>query len=280
MGKPKTPKQKPPETMKALAERLGVSRQLVGKLFSRGYSVAEIEARIQLRRSKEEAHQASGKAPVSTRVNGKANGHDHDMDFPTVPVPSFAESEKRKEFFLSEIRRAEAAKLHSTLLPLEPLRSVVFASTQYLSNRLRDLPDELADQFGPENTKLLRIRIYAVVDEARRVLVWESQRHGIPVPPDPPPQVRKRLGHYEQFLKGSTTGETQRVSGAKEIGSPEWMAQHPSVSFQESFKYSRLKKEWDERMLQLLAERSSWDLPSELPDQPPPIPPEKPDEAA
>lgn len=254
--------------MRALAERLGVSRQLVGKLFSRGYSVAQIEARIQLRRVKEEPR--SGAAAT---INGHTNGHDP-LDLPTVPVPvmpPFAESEARKEYFLSEIRELQAAKLRGQALPVEPLRSVVFYASHFLTNRLRDLPDELMDQLGPENTKLLRIRIHTIFDEARRVLAWEHQRAGLPVSPEPPQPVRKRLAYYERFIDDSRTGEIETIPTNERIDSPEWQAQHPSVSFEEGFRILAAKRRWDEDMLLLLRRRAEWDLPNELPE---PVPPE------
>jgi hypothetical protein len=268
--KSKPPKKPSPTEVGKIA---GCSKGLASRLLTRGMTPEQIILRMEERRARELARLAD--AETASAVNGRTNGAA--MEFPTIPLPEeprfppFAESEKRKEFYLSKIRELQAQKLHGQLFPVEPLRSVVFTSTHFLGNRLRDLSGEMRDELGAELAGKLHARIVALLNEARRVLDWEGQRHGFPpLPPDPPPEVRKRLGQYEQFLRGSTTGETERISAAKEIGTPEWMAQHPSVSFQESFKYSKLKREWDERMLQLLTERSSWDLPSELPDPPPP----------
>ena len=191
-------------------------------------------------------------------------------------VPSYAESQAIKEYHLSELRGIEVEIKRRQLFPIEPLRAILFAGAHYLQNRLGSLPGELSGQLGPELTKLLHFHIAAAFNEARRVVCWESVRHGISPPPDPPPApLRKRLAYYEQFIRNSRAGEIESVDAAQQIGSVEWLRLHPSVSFQESFKYSALKKEWDARMSQLLAERSSWDLPPELPEEPPPEPPEE-----
>jgi hypothetical protein len=269
------PKQTAKPTHAELAAQLGCSRSLITKLYGRGYSTREIITRVNAQREKAEARAAQANRPSTERVNGHAaNGHDP-AEFPTVPVPPFAESERRKEFFLSEIRRAEAAKLHSQLFPIEPLRSILFAATHYLKTRLRDLPGELADELGPELTKTLRAKIHAVCDEAARVLNLECEHYGVePPPPAPAPEVRERLSYYERFVKNSRTGEIETIPLDERIDSAEWRRLHPSVTFEQGFEILRKKREWDLRMSQLLVERSSWDLPNELGDEPPEPPPE------
>lgn len=250
-----------------VARAAGCAKSQAHKLLQRGLSKAEIIAHTEERKAREEAR--------ATRLNGHANGHDP-LECPTVPVPPFSVSEARKEHFLSEIREMQAAKLRGQVLPLEPWRSAIFAATHFLGIRLRDLPDELRDELGPALTKLLRIRLYAIFDESRRVLAWECERHGVPPPPPAPPEpVRSRLAYYERFLAGSRTGEIEPIPLSERIESEEWLAAHPSVSFEERFGILRKKTAWDEDMLALLRRRAEWDLPAETAEPgPPPEPPE------
>ena len=189
--KPKKTRKKLSAT--AVATRAGCSRQLAARLLARGFSEQQIIDRVRERKEREQS-----RAGHSAASGGRVNGYDID-EFPTVPVPGlepvppFAVSEAAKEQALAQIRQLQAAKLRGTVLPVEPMRAVVFAATRFLVDRLRDLPDELTDELGPELTKLLRVRIQAVVDESRRVLRWEAARVGVSVPPDPSPEVRRRL---------------------------------------------------------------------------------------
>jgi hypothetical protein len=269
--KPKKTGQKTGSTLTAtaIATLAGCSRTLVSRLLSRGFSVEEIVERVRQRRERLETRlAATANPPEGDHVNGQPAG----MEFPTIPVPSFAESEKRKEFYLSEIRRAEAAKLHSQLIPIEPARAIIFAASTYLMNRLRDLPGEVTDELGAVGAKVLDLRLQAMTQEARYVMLWECQRHGVPPPPEPSPVLRKRLAYYERFAKDST--EIEIIPAGERMENARWLKAHPSVTEQEWFQIKAKKKAWDERMLQLLAERSSWDLPPE----PPPPPPELPEE--
>jgi hypothetical protein len=259
--------QKPNAT--ALATKAGCSRQLVSRLLARGLSEQQIIDRTRERKAREVAR---------SRGAGHVNGHTNGLDlgeFPTVPVPPFAVSEAKKEHHLAEIRGLQAAKLRGQVFPIEPIRSIVFAATHFLVNRLRDLPDELTDELGPALTKLLRVRLYALVEEAHRVLCWECQRHGAPPPPPAPPEpVRQRLAYYERYIRDSRLGEIEVIPINERMESAEWQRQHPSVSFEQWFEIKRKKAAWDQAMGELLARRVEWDLPSELPDEPPPEPPE------
>jgi hypothetical protein len=274
-GKPKKTRQK--VTAAEVAKRAGCSRQLASRLLLRGFSEAEIVRRCADRKERQQARAARIAGATGNGSGGYVNGHSHDsttgeFPFPTVPIPPFAHSEARKEHFLASIREAQAAKLTGQLLPLQPWRGVVLAATQHVRNRLRDLPGELADELGPELANTLRAKIHAIFDESRRIMTWEFARVGIQMPPDPPAPVRSRLAYYEAYLAGSRTGEIENIDTAQQIGTPEWFARHPSIDFQESFRYSRLKKEWDADMSELLGRRAAWDLPSELPDAPPGTP--------
>ena len=246
----------------ATAKAAGCSKSQAHKLLQRGLSKPEIVQRTKQRKAREEGKAARG--------NGYVNGHDPD-ELPTVPVPPFSESEARKEFHLASIRELQASKLRGTVLPVEPWRSVIFASTRFLTNRLRDLPDELADELGPALVTLLRIRIDAIFDESRRVLAWECQRCGVPPPPvDAPEPVRRRLAYYERFLRDSRNGEVEVIPVSERIESKEWRDAHPSISFERAFGILAAKRRWDEDMLALLRRRAEWDLPSETPEPPPP----------
>ena len=238
------------------------SKSQAHKLLGRGLSKAEIIERTEERRQRE--------AERAARNGGYVNGHDP-TELPTVPIPPFAESEAKKEHHLASIRELQAAKLRGTVLPMEPWRSVIFASTRFLSNRLRDLPDELTDELGPALTKLLRIRIDAIFAESRRVMTWECQRCGVPPPPvDAPEPVRRRLAYYERFLRDSRDGEIEVIPVSERIDSKEWRDAHPSISFERAFGILAAKRRWDEDMLALLRRRAEWDLPNEIPEPPPP----------
>jgi hypothetical protein len=275
-------KKSPPKqatTHAELADRLGCSRSLVTKLYGRGYSTSEIITRVNAQRAKAEARALQVNRPSTERVNGRVNGHTngHDPDeFPTIPVPSFAESEKRKEYYLSEIRRAEAARLHAQLFPIQPLLSIVFAGAHHLKRRIQDLPGELSDELGPALTEMLRLKISAIFAEAQRITNWECLHHGAePPPPAPPEPIRARLSYYERYLKNSRTGEIEIVPPGERMEDKRWMHEHPSVTEEQWFALKQKKAAWDAEMGALLARRSEWDLPSELPDEPPPEPPLK-----
>jgi hypothetical protein len=277
--KPNKKRKKSDETpnVTAIATRAGCSRTLVLRLLRRGLSAEQVVLRAEERRARIAARSAS-----NAKVNGVVNGHAAAMDFPVVPVPTippFAESEKRKEFHLATIRELQAAKLGGQVLPLAPWRSVVFTVAHFLCGRLRDLPDELRDELGPELTKMLRVRIHAVVDEARRVESWECQRHGIPpLPPEPPEPVCRRLAFYQRYIRDSHTGEIEVIPVNERMESAEWFRQHPSVSHSRWFELKRAKDLWDLDMSELLLRRREWDLPSEELSDPPP--PEEPPDAA
>ena len=246
----------------AVSKAAGCSKSQAHKLLKRGLSKPEIVERTEERRKRE--------AERAARNGGYVNGHDP-TELPTVPIPPFAESEAKKEHHLASIRELQAAKLRGTVLPMEPWRSVIFASTRFLTNRLRDLPAELADELGAALTKLLRIRIDAIFEESRRVLVWECQRCGVPPPPvDAAPEVRKRLSYYERYLRDSRNGDIEVIPVNERLESAEWQRQHPSIGEQEWFAIKRRKALWDHDMAALLLRRREWDLPSELPEAPPP----------
>jgi hypothetical protein len=273
-------KSKPPKkpSPTAVAKAAGCSKGLASRLLNRGMTPEEIITRLEERRARELARLANAETAGGGRVNGPVNGFT--MDLPTIPLPEsptfppFAESERRKEFYLSKIRQLQAEKLHGQLLPLEPLRSVVFAAMHILQNRLRDLPGELADGFGVENTKILGGHIQAILEQSRQIFEWESQRCGVPLPPPMPPAVRKRLAYYERFIRDSRAGEIEVTPLSERIDSAQWRAAHPSITFEDGFRILAAKRRWDEDMLALLRRRAEWDLPSELPDLPPPEPEE------
>jgi hypothetical protein len=200
MGQQRKPKPKPEPgetTMAALAKRLGVSRQLIGKLYSRGYSIEAIVSRIEARRAQEDARMAVGKALDAGRLNGAPNGHAAE-EFPTVEVPgipSFAESERRKEHYLAEIRRAEAAKLHSELFPLQPLRAISVEVSRFQRDALLRWPEELSMELAmrpsDEIAVVLRRRVESLLRSTLTFYLGECRKFGLVPPPDdePPPEA-------------------------------------------------------------------------------------------
>jgi hypothetical protein len=223
--------------MKEMAERLGVSRQLIGKLFSRGYTTKEIEARVELRRAKAEARM--GDTPNIERVNGHTNGHDLD-EFPTVPiVPTFAESEKRKEYYLSEIRRAEAAKLHQEMLPVQPLPITVMVARfrrDILERWPEELGPELAMRSREEIARVLGRRIESLFQASKAFFEGECRKYGLTPPPEPPlsppsPDHERRLHDpvlpvAERILRGISQdlpiAPTLPTAPLESSESPEW----------------------------------------------------------
>jgi hypothetical protein len=138
--------------------------------------------------------------------------------------------------------------------------------TPYVLRRVFEaLPGELETEFGAALKETLRRRIAHAFAAAERMSQQAAAFHRVSLPakpaPEPPEPV---LAYYRQYVLGSTSGETEVVSGEEQIGTPEWLRLHPSVSFEQSFEISRRKKEWDGRMAELLRERPEWDLPAEV----------------
>ena len=82
--------------------------------------------------------------------------------------------------------------------------------------------------------------------------------------------MRKRLSYYERYLRDSRNGDIEVIPVNERLESAEWQRQHPSVGEQEWFALKRKKAAWDLEMSALVLRRREWDLPSELPEAPPP----------
>jgi hypothetical protein len=96
----------------------------------------------------------------------------------------------------------------------------------------------------------------------------ECKKYAISMPAAPPVPTRSQLAYYERFVRDSRTGETETIPLSERIDSPEWMAAHPSVTFEQGFVILAAKRRWDEDMLALLRRRTEWDLPPEVPVEP------------
>jgi hypothetical protein len=241
----------------AVAKAAGWSKGLAHRLLARGLSPEQIIERV-----------AEDKRRKQALADGRVNGH-----AATAGIPSFVESQTLKEWHLAQLRGIEVQSKRRDLLPLEPWLSVCFSGLRFIRQRLSALPDELGVEFGRTLAKVLHQRLEHIFTEARRVNEQECAKHGIVLPPEPPPPpVSPLLPYYQRYERGSTTGELENTSGVEQIGTPEWLALHPSVSFQESFQISARKKQWDGEMAALLNRRHEWDLPPEPPPVDPPPP--------
>jgi hypothetical protein len=265
--------QKPNATV--LATKAGCSRQLVSRLLARGFSGQQICARIKENKVREAARAARSNAQAKIPANG----------FPAlpVPVPPFAQSEAIKEHALSELRLLELQRRRGELLPLQPLRAISVTVAHFQRDVLWRWPDELSQELsmrpGDEIADVLRRHIEALFHASSALFEAECRKYNIRLPPEPPPRpVSSRLPYFEQYIAGSTSGKKEHISGVKEIGTPQWMAAHPSVDIQQSFQILASKRQWDADMAALLNRRSEWDLPPE-PVEPPPEPEEPPDAA-
>ena len=211
-------------------------------------------------------------------TNG-ANGHAANGHAALIGIPSYVESQTLKEFHLAELRGIEVQSKRRDLLPIEPLLSICFSGLRFMKQRLAALPPELGVDFGRTLEKALSQRLEHIFAEARRVNEQECAKRGIHLPPEPPPApMPPQLPYYQQYERGSTTGAVENTMAREQIGTVEWMMLHPSIDLQASFKISATKKQWDERMAELLNSRHAWDLAARKPQLLKPLEPQ--DDAA
>ena len=263
--KPKPKKESPTE----VAAAAGCSKGLAHRLLARGMTRAAIIERVAEDRRRKAALAAVPKKKLpqvsaEAFTNG-ANGH-----AALTGIPSYSESQSLKEWHLAELRGIEVQSKRRDLLPIEPLLSVCFSGLRFMKQRLMALPDELGYEFGNTLAKVLTQRLAHIFAETRRVNELECLKRGVILPPEPPPPPRSAtLAYYQQYESGSTTGELENTTAVEQIGTPEWLALHPGIGFQESFKVSAKKRAWDAQMAALLNSRSEWDLPPEAPTMAP-----------
>jgi hypothetical protein len=179
-------------------------------------------------------------------------------------VPPFAESQRLKEHHLATLRGLEVRRRKGELLPVEPWRSVVGGAMDILRVRFQALPDELINEIGSANTEMLRRKIAHIFSEARRHIVSTYAKYGVALPPKEPPRPLELLADYQQY---TVDGEVVNVPRAAQINSYEWAQLHPSRN-KDWFKLVQKKRQWDADMSALLARRSEWDLPPEVPAPP------------
>jgi hypothetical protein len=238
MKKPKRRAAGPTE----IARLAGVSKQLASKKLRQGKTPAQIIAEAEAARS------AAGKVAS------------------IADVPPFAESQRLKEYHLATLRGLEVRKRRGELLEVEPWRSLVGGAMDILRVRFQALPDEVINEIGRENTEMLRRRIKHIFAEARRHMAATYARYGVVLPPRPPSKPPELLADYQQY---TDDGEIVDVPVPARINSYEWGQLHPSRS-KDWFKLVQMKRQWDADMSALLARRSEWDLPPEVPAPPEP----------
>jgi hypothetical protein len=234
-----------------VAKAAGCSKALASRLLSRGLTRAEIVARCELRRESEAA-----RSPGS-----KVNGHAGNV----TTIPPYAVSQALKEHHLAALRGLEVRRKRGELLPVEPWRSVVGGAMDILRVRFQALPDELITEIGRENTEMLRRKIAHIFAEARRHIVNTYAKYGVALPPKEPPRPLELLADYQQY---TVDGEVVNVPRSAQINSYEWAQLHPSRK--DWFALVQKKRQWDADMAALIARRSEWDIPPEVPAPPEP----------
>jgi hypothetical protein len=279
-----------PETIVELAQRLGVTRQLIGRLYARGYTAEQIVERVRVHLERKAAREAA----MDALHNMPVTPIEPESPYGAPPVngageiPSFAESERRKEFYLSEKHRIETEKLRGALLPLEPLRAITVAISDFQRFALERWPEELAMELGmcspPEIARILQARVEQLFRATQSFFEGECKKRNITLPPAPPPRpVSARLADHEQYVLGSVDGEKEHITSEQWINSPEWHARFPGHTIQQGFEILAEKRGWDAEMAALLNRRYKWDLfverpaypsaPSWTDEAPPPPPP-------
>jgi hypothetical protein len=263
------PKKKQPITATAIAQKAGCSRQLASRLLARGFSEAQIIARVKERKAREAARAPAGRnglrnSTVPKHVNG----------FPTLSgVPPFAESEARKEAHLAELRGLEVARQKGELFPLQPFMAITVGILRFQRDLIWLLPSEtaqeLANRTEQEIVPILHRHLEHMFHAIESFAEGECRKYAITLPAAPPVPTRSQLAYYERYRADSRSGEIEVIPLSERIDSEEWRAAHPSVTFEQGFVILRKKREWDAAMGALLAKRSEWDLPPEVPVEPP-----------
>ena len=262
------PEPPPKESPTEVAAAAGCSKALAHRLLARGMTRDQIIERVAEDKRRKAALAGAPKKTLTPKLgegftNG-ANGHAANGHAALIGIPSYVESQTLKEFHLAELRGIEVQSKRRDLLPIEPLLSICFSGLRFMKQRLAALPPELGVDFGRTLEKALSQRLEHIFAEARRVNEQECAKRGIHLPPEPPPApMPPQLPYYQQYERGSTTGAVENTMAREQIGTVEWMMLHPSIDLQASFKISAKKKQWDERMAELLNSRHTWDLPPE-----------------
>jgi hypothetical protein len=166
-GKKPRPKSKAKAGPADVAQAAGCSKQLASRLLARGMTEAEVIERI----AEDKRRKAELDLPTTpVRVNGHAAG-----------IPTFSESQRRKEAALATIREHEAGLKIGALVEAEETRSWLAHIFVPLVNGVRGIPSEMRDLLTPEVAELLRRRIEGCIASADRYLVECHERAGKPV---------------------------------------------------------------------------------------------------
>jgi hypothetical protein len=249
-------KQTPGVTAAEVGRLAGCSAVLARRLLLRGFSPAEIVARI-----------AENKAREAAKTGLP-------MDLPAIPlnghgeVTPFAVSQAKKEESLAQLRALQVAKAKGELVALQPWYAINVELLRFAARALEcwetDLPPVLVGTSEAQMTEVIHKRtchLFAATEQFRRV---ESEKYGIVLPPpEPPPPSRPPDTLYSRYVKDSKSGKIERIPIEDFIGSQTWRKRHPSISFQAEFKLIAAKRQWDLEMSQLLDRRGTWDLPPE-----------------
>jgi hypothetical protein len=163
-GKKPRPKSKAKTGPADVAQAAGCSKQLASRLLKRGMTEAEIIERIR----ENKARKAELDLPTTpVRLNGHA-----------AEIPTFSESQRRKEAALATIREHEAGLKIGALVEAEQTRRWLAHIFVPLVNGVRGIPDEMRDLLTPEVAELLRRRIEGCIASADRYLVACHERAG------------------------------------------------------------------------------------------------------
>jgi hypothetical protein len=269
--KPKRPAryQYPPGSSPVEVGRLaGCSHVLASRLLRRGFTVEEIITRCERRREIEARRKAAAFPSVAVPVpTPEVNGH----------AASFAFHQARKERALADYRELQVLKARESVLPLEPFMALTTGHIAFQHRCLRlwpsDLSHEIAEQPQRRCAEILDRRIEHLIESSGAYTRAEAAKYGITPPPPEPPYPRRLSLYDERYKRDSRSGEIEKVPRDETFGSEGWLKRHPSLRGDGPAFYRILeaKRDWDERMSKLIAERGSWDIPDEhLPLEPEP----------
>jgi hypothetical protein len=167
-GKKPRPKSKAKTGPADVARAAGCSKQLASRLLARGMTEAEIIERISENKTRKAERLDLPTTPI--RMNGHA-----------ADIPTFSESQRRKEAALATIREHEAGLKIGTLVEAEQTRQWLAHIFVPLTNGMRGIPSEMRDLLTPEVAELLRRRIEGCIASADRYLVACHERAGQPL---------------------------------------------------------------------------------------------------
>jgi hypothetical protein len=273
----KRPKKQRTESARAMATRLKCSRQLIDRLRRRGHSDVEIAARVRERQAREAAKlEPVLPADLPALSVPTVDGHGNNG------FPTFASSQREKEYWLCQLRAHQVQLAKADALPVEPWRALTTQVVRFQCDCLRRWPEDVAGEIAMrpqhECAEVLRVRVEHLFRSTESYLEAECRKYNIRLGPPPPDEPRLRLAYYERYARDSKCGAVEVIPVDERFESAEWYRKHPSIANdpQKWFAVKRAKAKWDEEMAQLLKRRVEWDLPDEevVGDEQPEEPPE------